>query len=132
MLALAVCSLLIVVALAGCCTCRVEDHPNVVLIVKQPDPMVPDQNNPVGLPVGFEEKLEDGDTIRLMNRFGSKVTVTFPAGVIAETSPIEIARCKDQDVTIQFVGDPPDSFDIEIDGGPGHGGATIIVDPGGP
>ncbi len=122
--------LILAVFVTGCCTCKIPSDKNVVLIVSQPDALVSNQANAEAALHGFGEKLENGDTIRLVNKFGKTVTVKFPGNVIDGPLQFDIKRCKERVVTIKFVGPPPDAFLIDFQGGPGHGGAKIIVDPG--
>ena len=120
--------MVLAVFVTGCCTCKITSDPKVIVIVSKPD-AVTNQAIPVGALYGFAEKLEDGDTIRLINKFGKTVEVKFPANVIDGELEFDIKRCKEKVVTIKFVGTPPDAFLIDFKG-PEHGSAKIIVDPG--
>jgi hypothetical protein len=118
---------LLVVFVSGCCTCKITTDPKVIVIVHRPDAVAP---TPEGALYGFAEELKDGDKIRLINKFGKTVTVTFPDNVIAGEKSFDIKRCDERVVTVSYVGTPPPEILINFKGGPGHGSAKIIVDPG--
>jgi len=118
---------------AGCCTCKISRSANTIIIVKRPQAASASQFAPAGAAIGFDEKLNDGDTILFINRYDSDVKVTFPNGYIEGTNPFLVKKCKEMVVTIKItVTTPLDEFHVIFDAGTDHGGAKIIVDPGGP
>lgn len=118
---------------AGCCTCKISRSDNTIVIVKRPQAASASQFEPAGAAIGFDEKLNDGDTILFINRYDSDVKVTFPNGYIEGTNIFWVKKCKETVVTIKItVTTPLDEFDVPLDAGTDHGGAKIIVDPGGP
>ena len=117
---------------AGCCTCKVSRSDNTVVIVKRPQAGSASQYQPEGAAIGFDEKLNDGDTIRFINRYDSDVKVTFPAGYIEGNREFTVKKCEEMVVTIKITATTPvTEFEAILDGEGDHGGAKIIIDPGG-
>ncbi len=117
---------------AGCCTCKISRSDNTIVIVKRPQAASAGQFEPAGAAIGFDEKLNDGDTIRFINRYDSDVEVTFPDGYIEGANPFWVKKCEETVVTIKITATSPlDEFDVILKGGGHHGGAKIIIDPGG-
>jgi len=121
----------LVLSATGCSTVKVKPlDENVILIVKKfkapPDPVIPEGA------VIRSYKLQDGDKILLINRYGGDVEVLFEPGVIEGEHEFLMNSGEERVVTIRFAGAPPTSIHVRfVDEGGDHGGADMIVEPPG-
>jgi hypothetical protein len=122
----------LVIFAVGCCTCKVENRGKILLIVKQPDPVSTNVMVPEGAALGFT-KIEDGDTLRIVNRFGKEVKATFPPGIIVGSLEVILGKCDEKVVTISIADPTITAVSVFLEGGGKHGGANMIIQPpGGP